>query len=220
MQLSRSSRAALRRHGTFGKTVADDEILDRLADAGDNVKVAAELIAELFRTWPDDSSALLARITDCEHVGDELTHKILHALHRRKASTFDRGQVYRLTGAIDDVVDDIDEAAQEIAIYRIEAPMEQAEALASVLRDAGRELSRALHSLRDLDRLEPHLMEIRRLEKEGDRIHRTAIASLFDGGIDPLLTIRWKDVLGALEEAIDRACNAADILGGIIAAGE
>lgn len=208
----------MRRLGSLGKTVADDEILDRLADAGENVRVAGELIAELFRTWPDDSSTLRARITDCEHVGDELTHKILHALHRRKATAFDRGQVHRLTGAIDDVVDDIDEAAQETAIYRIEAPMEQAEALAGVLRDAGRELSRALRSLRDLDRLDPHVQEVRRLEKEGDRIYRSAIASLFQGGIDPLMTIRWKDVLGALEEAIDRSCNAADILGGIIAA--
>lgn len=217
--MSRLDRVAFRRgHRTWEKTVADDLILDRLGDAGDNLRVCAELNAELFHRWPDDTTQLRRRIVDCEHTGDELTHTILNALHRRKATAFDRGQVHRLTGAIDDVVDDIEEAAQETAIYRIEAPMEQADALAAVLRDAGRELSRALHSLRDLDRLEPHLSEVRRLEKEGDRIHRTAIASLFEGGIDPLLTIRWKDILGALEEAIDRACNAADILGGIIAA--
>ena len=216
--MSRLDRVT-RRHsrGSWDRTVADTEILDCLAEAGANLQSAGELIAELFHTWPDDSSHLRAKITDCEHVGDELTHRILSALHRRKASPFDRGQVHRLTGAIDDVVDDIEEAAQETALYQVHAPMEQAEALASVVRDAGRELSRALHSLREPDRLDPHLAEIRRLEKEGDQIHRDAIASLFDGGIDPLQTIRWKDILGALEEAIDRARNAADIISGVIA---
>ena len=59
-------------------------------------------------------------------------------------------------------------------------------------------------------------MEIRDLEHEGDRIYRQALASLFEGGIDPMLVIRWKDVHQSLEDAIDRTRQAMDILHGFV----
>ncbi len=64
--------------------------------------------------------------------------------------------------------------------------------------------------------IDPHLRAVRTREKEGDRVYRDALAALFDGGIDPMLIIRWKDVLEAIEEVIDRCRNAADLLGGIL----
>ncbi|MGH2953188.1 MAG: DUF47 domain-containing protein [Solirubrobacterales bacterium] len=206
----------LRRRISWAAGWRSDDILDSLADAGTNVQRAAELAAELFATWPDDSSRIRAEITACEHRGDELTRSIVHALHRSHGQLFDRSDIYRLVGAIDDVVDDIEEAAEETAIYRIEAPLEQAAELAGVLRDASRDLARALTGLRDGDDVGPHLQSARRREQEGDRICRAAVATLFEGGIDPMVVIRWKDVLGAIEEAIDRSRQAADILQGIV----
>ena len=162
----------------------------------------------------------------------------MHTLHRSKLRPFDRDDIYKLAAAIDDVVDDVEEAVEETLMYRIEAPLEQAEALAGVLRDAARPLALALEGLSRLDELDPHpltrrsrdagrdslgallidphLRAVRTREKEGDRVYRDALAALFDGGIDPMLIIRWKDVLEAIEEAIDRCRNAADLLGGIL----
>jgi predicted phosphate transport protein (TIGR00153 family) len=192
------------------------EILDPLAEAGANIQRAAELAAELFRSWPDDSAPLRAEIRECEHHGDELTRRIVHTLHRSKLRPFERDDIYKLAAAIDDVVDDIDEAVEETAMYRIEAPLAQAEALAGALRDAAGELAGALDGLSRLDEVDPHLQRVRSHEQEGDRIYRDALAALFDGGIDPMLIIRWKDVLEAIEEAIDRCRNAADILRGVV----
>jgi predicted phosphate transport protein (TIGR00153 family) len=206
----------LRRRAAWSSGFARSEILDDLVEAGANVSAAAELAAELFATWPDDTSALRAEITEREHRGDELTRRVVHALHRSKLAPFDRGDVYRLAGAIDDVVDDIEEAAEETAMYRIEAPLDQAQALANVLRDASRDLAAALAALKNHDEPEAHVQSLRRREQEGDRIYRDALAALFEGGIDPMMVIRWKDVLGAIEEAIDRSRNAGDILQGIV----
>jgi uncharacterized protein len=205
-----------RRRAAWSSGFARSEILDDLAEAGANVSAAAELAAELFTSWPDDTADLRAAITEREHRGDELTRRVVHALHRSKLAPFDRGDVYRLAGAIDDVVDDIEEAAEETAMYRIEAPLEQAQSLANVLRDASRELAAALAALRDHDEPDTYVQRLRRHEQEGDRIYRDALAALFDGGIDPMMVIRWKDVLGAIEEAIDRSRNAGDILQGIV----
>lgn len=213
---SESRFGRLRRRVAWGAGIGDAEVLADLAEAGSNVQAAAERAADLFRTWPDDTSALRAEITEREHRGDELTRRIVHALHRKKVGPLDRDDVYKLAGAIDDVVDDVEEAAEETAMYQIEAPLEQAEALSGVLRDAASDLAAALAGLDRLDEIEPHLASVRRREQEGDRIYRDALASLFDGGIDPMLIIRWKDVLAAIEEAIDSARHAADILHGIV----
>ncbi len=213
MAMPRNSRLRrLRRRISWGGALGQQEVLGYLAEAGANVRRAAELAAELFTTWPDDTSRLRAEIAECEDRGDELTRRIVHMIHRSKLEPFDRGDVYRLATAIDDVVDEIEEAAEETAIYHIEAPLEQAQALAGVLRDAARDLAAALAGLSTSDGIEEHLQGIRRHEHEGDRIYRDALAALFDGGVDPMVIIRWKDVLGAIEEAIDRSRNAADHL--------
>jgi uncharacterized protein Yka (UPF0111/DUF47 family) len=94
--------------------------------------------------------------------------------------------------------------------------MEQAQELAGVVRDSARALRRALDRLRDGSDVEQQVVEVRDLEHEGDRIYRQAVASLFDGGIDPMLVIRWKDVLHGLEDAIDRSRQAMDILHGLM----
>ena len=94
--------------------------------------------------------------------------------------------------------------------------MVQAQALAHVLRDATREIAAAIPLLRGFKDISTHLVEVHRLENEGDRISREAIASLFESGIDPMIVIRWKDIFERLEHAIDSTERAADILEGVV----
>ena len=102
-----------------------------------------------------------------------------------------------------------------MGLYQIEAPMEAAQALARVLHEATRALSGALDELHDGEKLTPLLVDIHRLENDGDRIVRAAIASLFVGGIDPTVIIRWKDLFERLEDAIDSCEKAAHVIEGI-----
>ena len=88
--------------------------------------------------------------------------------------------------------------------------------LAKILLGACRELAAALEKLPTFKDLDPHWIEIHRLENEGDRISRDAVASLFEDGIDPMVVIRWKDIFGVLEEAIDATETAAQIIEGIV----
>jgi predicted phosphate transport protein (TIGR00153 family) len=177
---------------------------------------AAERVHELLMTWPENQG-LTREITRCEQEGDRITRQIIHGLHRNRIASRDRGDIYALAEAIDDVVDEIEEASEELAAYGIEAPLEQAQQLGSVVRDSARAMRRALDGFRRLESVEHEALEVRELEHEGDRIYRQAVASLFEGGIDPMLVIRWKDVLQGLEDAIDRTRQAMDILGGLVA---
>jgi uncharacterized protein Yka (UPF0111/DUF47 family) len=103
-----------------------------------------------------------------------------------------------------------------VGLYGIEAPMLQAHALAKVLLDATRHIETAIPRVRDYKSITDQTVKIHRLENEGDRIVRGAIASLFEYGIDPMVVIRWKDIFELLENAIDATKRVAFILEGIV----
>jgi uncharacterized protein Yka (UPF0111/DUF47 family) len=128
----------------------------------------------------------------------------------------DREDILALASALDDIVDFTEEVADYLGLYKIEAPMDQAIKLAHVLLSAARQIAEAIPRLRGFRDISHYTVEINRLENEGDRITREAVASLFDGGIDPMIVIRWKDLFERLEAAIDAAEHVANILEGIV----
>jgi predicted phosphate transport protein (TIGR00153 family) len=192
----------------------DREFFNLFEEAGGNIQRAAELLVELMKRWPE-SEALRRDILICEQEGDRITHDIIHRLNTTTATPIDREDIYELATALDDVVDYTEEAADFLGLYHVEAPMEQAQQLAAVLRDACRAIADALSKLRGFRGLNENLIEVNRLENEGDRITREALASLFADGIDPMFVIRWKDIFERLEQAIDACEHATNILGGI-----
>jgi uncharacterized protein len=184
-------------------------------EAGQNVLQAADLLDRLLATYPE-SKELAQDILVCEHEGDRITHDIINRLNHTFVTPLDREDILALASALDDIVDYTEEVADYLGLYKIEAPMDQAIKLARVLKAACRQIAEAVPRLRGFRDISPYTVEINRLENEGDRITREAVASLFDGGIDPMVVIRWKDLFERLEEAIDAAEHVANILGGIV----
>ncbi len=194
---------------------SDREFFDLFERAGMNIVRAAELLDEMLARYPE--TADLARdILACEHDGDRLTHDVINHLNQTFVTPIDREDILQLASALDDIVDYTEEVADYLGLYKIEAPMAQAQRLAGVLRDATRQLAAAIRLIRDFKDIADHMVEVHRLENEGDRITREAIASLFETGIDPMVVIRWKDIFERLENAIDSTERAAFILEGIV----
>jgi uncharacterized protein len=184
-------------------------------EAGQNIRRAAELLHEMLAGYPD-SKHLAEEILDCEHEGDRITHDIIDRLNHTFVTPIDREDILALASALDDIVDYTEEVADYLGLYKIEAPMDQAIRLSRVLKDASKQVSEAIPRLRGFRDISHYTVEINRLENEGDRITREAVASLFDGGIDPMVVIRWKDLFEKLEAAIDAAEHVANILEGIV----
>ena len=184
-------------------------------ESGQNVLRAASLLDTMLSDYPEDKH--LARdILDCEHEGDRITHDIIDRVNHKVASSIDREDILALAPALDDVVDYAEEVADYLGLYKIEAPMDQAIRLARVLKEASAQIAEAIPRLRGFQDISRYTVEINRLENEGDRITREAVASLFDGGIDPMIVIRWKDLFERLEAAIDATERAANIIEGIV----
>ena len=194
----------------------DREFFDLFEEAGGNIVRAADLLDRMLRAFPDRGDDLARDILICEQDGDRITHDIIRRLNETFVTPIDREDIYELASALDDVVDYTEEVADYLILYKIEAPMEQAQRLAHVLLQCTRQLAEAMPRLRGFKDISHYTVEVNRLENDGDRIVREAIASLFDNGIDPMVVIRWKDIYERLEQAIDATEKVANILEGIV----
>jgi uncharacterized protein len=194
---------------------SDREYFDLFERAGTNIDDAAGLLEEMLAEYPERRDLAL-EIREREHEGDQLTHEIINRLNQTFVTPIDREDILQLASALDDIVDYTEEVADYLGLYRIEAPMTQAQTLAGVLRGATRQLAEAIPLVRGFKDISSYIVEVHRLENEADRIVREAIASLFEVGIDPMVVIRWKDIFERLENAIDSTERAAYILEGIV----
>jgi predicted phosphate transport protein (TIGR00153 family) len=188
---------------------------DLFEEAGHNIVESGDLLERLLDRWPD-SAELAREIVVREQEGDRITHDIIQRLNQTFVTPIEREDILDLASALDDIVDYIEEVADYLALYRIEAPMDQAQELARILQHACRELDNAIPRLRTFGDIRHFTVEINRLENDGDRTARAALASLFETGIDPMTVIRWKDIFERLEEAIDATERAANILEGVM----
>jgi uncharacterized protein len=194
---------------------ADREFFGLFEEAGTNTVRAADLLDQLLRGWPDNKE-LGREILICEQEGDRITHDLIRKLNNTFVTPIEREDILVLASALDDIVDFTEEAADYLSLYKIEAPMEQAQRLSHVLLESTRQIAEAIPRLRGFRDISQYVVEINRLENDGDRIVREAIASLFDGGIDPMVVIRWKDIFERLEAAIDACERVAHILESVV----
>jgi predicted phosphate transport protein (TIGR00153 family) len=192
------------------------EFYDFFTRAGENLLATARLAEQRFREFPETSIGH-EQVKELENQGDELTREIINLLNTQYITPFDREDIYELATALDDVVDDIEEASDLLELYGVEAATKHAVEQCRILVQAVEQLSLALNRLKGLRGVQEALVELKRLEDEGDRVVHDAIAALFrDDRIDPLIVIRWKDIYDGLERAIDAAEHAANVVANIV----
>jgi uncharacterized protein Yka (UPF0111/DUF47 family) len=206
----------------FLRRSADPMLVTLVENAGSNILRSGLLLRELLAELPE-RSGLADEVKSFEQEGDRITHDIIHRLSRsrplgrRLRLPFDAGDGYALATALDDVIDHTEQTAALLHLYGVEAPMEQAVELADVLVGADEQIVKALERLGAGGEPSPYLVEIHRLENEGDRLLRDGVASLFAGGAaDPMFVIRWKDIFESLEAAVDACETVAHVIEGIM----
>jgi hypothetical protein len=184
--------------------------------AAANAVEISERLIELLDGFPETADDGMRDIKELEHNGDRITHDLVDLINRTFVTPFDRDDMYRLAGVLDDICDHVDDAAEKIVGYGASEIRPQARQQAVVIHRAANKLSEAIDRLEGFRDSKRQLIELRELEDEGDRLARAAISDLFIGGADPIALIRWKDIHEQLEEAVDACENAADVLEAIL----
>jgi predicted phosphate transport protein (TIGR00153 family) len=172
----------------------------------------SRLLGQLLDRFPDDGAELIEQIKAHEHRGDQLTREVIDLLNRTFVTPFDRDDIYNLAGALDDVCDNVDEAADNLGSYGASKVPPRAREQAQVILEAAMQLDEAVGHLEGFRDSDEELTALRALEDEGDRLLRDAVGELFRNEPDPVAIIRWKDIHERLEEAVDACENAADVL--------
>lgn len=152
------------------------------------------------------------RLRDLEHEADEVTHEIMKRLNTVFVTPLDHEDIHRLASRLDDVVDHVEAAADLFVLHKIEQPLPEMKSQADVLVQTCTVTRQALETLPRFHDLEQHWVEVNRLENEGDRIYRRAVADLFGGDHRAMDVLKWKDIIDELEAAIDRLEDASDVL--------
>jgi predicted phosphate transport protein (TIGR00153 family) len=176
-----------------------------------NLRAAASELVELLGAY-DRVDERIGRIQELEHQGDVIGDEIVEKLDEAFITPFDREDIHELARRLDDVVDGIQEAAEAMRIYDIAAPTDEARQLAAILAEQSVELDEAMARLESMKGLAPHLRRVHELENQADGLSRAAVGRLFREAGDPLNVIKWRDVYGMLEGAIDAAEDAAEIV--------
>jgi len=199
----------------FSLLPRDEQFFDLFRKVADEIRSAAVMLEDMLATDPPNEAKADA-IRDAEHRSDALTHDTIQRLHRTFVTPFDREDLYAMASALDDVMDAIDHAAQLFRLYRIREIRSGARELAHTVSSSAERIQQALDALEGHRPVQPHAVEINRLENEADRIHQQAVSRLFDDERDPILVMKWKEALDFLEDATDRCEDVANVLEGVI----
>jgi predicted phosphate transport protein (TIGR00153 family) len=184
------------------------ELFVRLAMKVEEAGLAYQDLITDFQDVPRKAE----RLRDLEHEGDEVTHEIMKRLNTVFVTPLDHEDIHRLASGLDDVLDHIEAAADLFVLHTIEQPLPEMKAQADVLVHTCRVTRQALQTLPRFRELEPHWVEVNRLENEGDRIYRRAVAGLFGGDHKAMDVLKWKDIIDETEGAIDQLEDVANML--------
>ncbi len=176
--------------------------------AATNIVVAADLLAELVSAEPATREAIAARVKDAEHAGDELTHEIMVKLNQTFVTPFDREDIYRLASSLDDVLDEMEEAADRIVLYRIDVLPDGVARQVEVLQRAAAATAEAMPKLEKMAALQEYWIHVNSLEDEADAIYRDLLGDLLapaDGTspMEVLTVLKHKEIVEILENAAD-----------------
>lgn len=196
---------------TFRLLPRDARFFDMFTEDGENLEQAAHRLREMVTEF-DRLDERVAEIQALEKRGDEIDRAINLRLEDAFITPFDREDIHELVVRLDDVVDGIQEIAETLVIYDVRSPTPEARRLAEILDAQATELVGALRRLDGLKGLEPHLKSIHDLEHEADALSRAGVGRLFREGGDPLDVIKWRDLYRVLEDTIDAAEDAAEVI--------
>ncbi|MCK4697802.1 MAG: DUF47 domain-containing protein [Dehalococcoidia bacterium] len=196
----------------------EEKFFDLFEESARNLVRGAGLLAELIGKW-ENIEEKVREISELEHHGDNITHRIIAQLHATFVTPIDREDIAQLAERMDDVMDFIEGAAVAMLIYEVKRPTERAQELADILVRTTSEVSVALPRLRrrnQLNKIPEHCIEINRLENEADRVVRAALTELFHNQVDLADVIKWREIYEHMETATDRCEDIANVLEGVM----
>jgi uncharacterized protein len=194
----------------------DDKFFELFSESAANVAECARRLRDMLTGPDDERAAAHKKVAECEHRGDEIVTTILQRLNTTFVTPFDREDIHALAEELDDVVDDMLSVSHMLQMTQPQTKLPELAQAADILVKMADETVALMGRLASMKGVEPHLEAIDRLESEGDSIYRGILARLFGGEFDALEVLRWKDIVQALEGAVNTVEDISNVVESIV----
>jgi uncharacterized protein len=189
----------------------DTTFYDLFTESANHLVTGTSLLAEMLATGADHAD-VARRMREAEHAADETTHAIVRRVNSVFVTPFDREDIYSLGSGLDDIMDLMDEVVDMILVYEVKVLPAMLSDQVQVLQRCAELTAAAMPNLQAMKSLEEFWIEVNRLENAGDRNHRRILATIFGGEFKAVEVLKLKDIVEALEAAIDGFEKVANIV--------
>jgi uncharacterized protein len=192
-----------------------------IGSIANNMLAGAETFAELINAkGRGDFERIAEKMKRAEHEGDELAHLLYEELDKTFVTPLDREDLHALCSALDSILDHAESCANRILIFRLEVLSEPMKKLVGIYREAATTVHRCARLLSDMrkgDEINLAFVHVHSLENEADQIYRGELQRIFsDPPKDPVELIKAKEILDALERAVDATKSVMDLLHSVV----
>lgn len=202
----------------FKTTKKDLVFFDLLSSMMEDTCVAADLLLDLLTNYNDVDNKI-KEIEKYEHKCDKTVHELVDELNRSFITPIDREDIFDLTKAMDNITDNIEFAAQRLNLFAIQEIRPRAVETAKLISSCVKELKVVVDEMKQMRTsklLQEKVIEVNKLENEGDRLYNSLIHDLFTVEKDPIEIIKWKEIIETMESTLDACEEVANIIEGIV----
>jgi len=181
----------------------------------------SKVLHELFQPG-SDIEACAARINKLEADADEVTHEVMLAVRRSFITPFDRGDIQDLTGLTDDAIDQMKQTAKAVLLFEVKEFEDRTREMTEKIVTAAEMCAELIPTLRQMKQKSSHMMamsaKITQLEQAVDDLHGQGLKDLYLKHRDqnPMAYIVGSEILGHLEQIVDRIEDVADRVNSIV----
>ncbi len=185
-----------------------DNYFTLLAEMAEAVCITAALTQKCTRaTTQEDVMLFFAQIKEQKQKGLKLQGKIVRELHKSFVTPFDREDINLLTLNMRDVIDHISSCAKRTVRYNPKVMPEAAGTMADILNEAVQLLKTLILKLPEIKKTPQNLthlcQQVESLENKSDEVYENYLIDLFKNETDAIEVIKLKDIMAALEHAMD-----------------
>lgn len=196
----------------------DDMFFNLFINSANNIYEAAELFKQMMGDTSDIKSKA-EKLKTLEEKGDKNTHEIYTQLNKSFVTPLDREDIHQIAKELDNILDYIEDTAYWFSVFNVKEIKSEAIELSDLILKAVKEIQSIMNNMKNFKNtkeLYKNIIEINRLENEGDLIFRSAVAKLFQEEMSPLEVIKWKDAFQMLENTLDICEDVANTIEGVI----
>lgn len=202
----------------FSLTPKEDKFFEFFIETANIAYKASNLLVEFLKDL-DNAEENLKKIKEVEHEGDKKQHEILKELNKTFITPFDREDIYDIAKDTDDIIDLIESTASRFVMFNVTQCTEEAEMLSRMIVKCCEELIILMQELKNMKtskELSKKIVEVNRIEEEGDKISRDAIKDIFRGNMEVIEVIKWRELYQYLEDTLDACEDLANVIEGVV----